>query len=330
MKKHNLLKFLTFFIAVACLPGCGKSISDAQKFIANRAPEVSAFTASYIGTDSSFTSDRLYSGMPFLITVMAEDPEKQQLSYSLTSSQGTFASQVATDTGITCNFYVGSIGGGDFVQVTLTITDPKNAVFTQTLDIGSGKTGPGISLSAPEVKAISPSGETTLTFSCDSVGSYRVYCDNSITSADSAKIGTSVTLYNAENTDVIVHLIGSSSASPSDNAVVLTTGAANRIWVVFQDSLQQTAAAGCTVVVEGNNPYVVSASPEDNDTNISCSPTVSFLFSKALEESTVSVSTVYMKDSSGSFVTGTVAYDGSSYTVTFMPGSSLSHGSTYP
>jgi hypothetical protein len=301
-------------------------IGLAKSFKPNKAPEVSAFKAEYIGT-GTFDKTKICSGMPFLITVAAEDPEHSKLTYSLDSDQGTFDNQIDTAAGMTATFYIGSISGGDPVYVTLRVTDPKKSEFTQKIEVGSGKTGPGISLTAPAEDAITPSGSTSLTFSVSSEGSYRVYVDNSVTKAENATIGTDVTLYDDEDSAVTVPLIGPNESAAA-GAVRLTSGL-NRIWVVFQDTLKQTDAVGCTVLVEGDNPYIISISPADGETGASRTPAVNALFSKALNKSTVSESSIFMTAPDGSSVKGTVTYDETAFTASFTPAASLSSGATY-
>jgi len=77
---------------------CGNSIKNAQTFVPNKAPVVSAFTADYIGSDASYDSSSLYTGMPFLVTVNAADPEGKNSPIVFTSTQGTFTRKLVTDT----------------------------------------------------------------------------------------------------------------------------------------------------------------------------------------------------------------------------------------
>ena len=315
-------------ITILLCVSCGNSIKDAQDFIPNKTPVVTTFTVQYIGTDTAYNSNRLYTGMPFLVTVNAYDPEKSTLTYSVTSNSGTFSTQTKTATGITCTFYIGAITGGDPIQITLAVSDQKNASFIQTHDVGKGKTGPGLSITPPTNSAITPDGDTTMKISCDSEGTYRVYRDNTITSATDAVLGTTgLSRYTTENAVITIPIIGPSSTR--SDGVQIASSVKNYIWIVFQDKNEQTAAGYCTMFVEGTNPYVVSSSPLNDNTNISTTSAISFLFNKALAPTTVTDSSITMKSSGGTSVAGTVVYDAPTTTVTFTPSAELLHNTVY-
>jgi len=53
--------------------------------------------------------------------------------------------------------------------------------------------------------------------------------------------------------------------------------------------------------------------------------TISVTFDRALDPSTVSTSTVTVKDSDNNPVSGTVSYDNATYKITFTPSSLLSY-----
>jgi uncharacterized repeat protein (TIGR02543 family) len=321
--------FPVMFIVISVLPvlSCGSSISTAQNFIPNRAPVVTKFAATYSGTDASYKTTNLYSGMPFAIDVDAYDPENKNLTYEITSSQGTFSDKTDTETGVEWTFYIGYIGAGQSVTVTLKIIDDKNAQFIQTLDIGSGKTAPGLSVVPPSDSEITPDGLTTLSFSCDSKGSYRVYLDNGITSESQATIGSSVTLYSEENSEVKVKISGPTSKTPGD--VVLEKDVVNRIWIVFQDNLSLSSVAECVMYVEGTLPRVLATTPADGNTNISCAPTLSVQFSKAIDTSTLTSSNITMSSASGDVPLSIGTFDSALHTVTFSPQSALSNNTAY-
>jgi uncharacterized repeat protein (TIGR02543 family) len=329
MRNVFLFSFPAVFVVISVLPvlSCGSSISTAQNFIPNRAPVVTKFAATYSGTDTSYKTTNLYSGMPFTIDVDAYDPENKNLTYEITSSQGTFSDKTDTETGVEWTFYIGYIGAGQSVTVTLKIFDDKNAQFIQTLDIGSGKTAPGLSVVPPSDSEITPDGLTTLSFSCDSKGSYRVYLDNSITSESQATIGSSVTLYSDENSDVKVKISGPTSKTLGD--VVLEKDVVNRIWIVFRDNLSLTSVAECVMYVEGTLPRVLNTTPADGNTNISCTPTLSVQFSKAIDTSTLTSSNITMSSASGDVPLSIGTFDSSLNTISFSPQSALSNNTAY-
>ena len=328
MNRLHLPIAIILFLSLIIFIACGNTIKTAQEFKPNNAPSVSKFSVEYIGSDSSYNSTRLYSGMPFLVTVDAADPEGKTLTYSITSSQGTFSSLTTTDNGVSCKFYIGTIMSGDKVSINLSVIDPKKASFSQMIDVGTGKTGPGITVIPPTSSVITPSGDTTMTISCDSSGIYRVYRDNTITSSSNTVLGsTGLNDYGTANTEVTMSILGPSSTK--SNGVMLENNVKNYIWVVFRDNNDQTAAANCTMYVEGTNPYVRSNAPGDGDKNITVLPTISVLFSKAINESTLTHSTIAVTDSSGTDVDGTLSYNSSTFTETFIPTNPLLYGAVY-
>lgn len=77
-------------------------------------------------------------------------------------------------------------------------------------------------------------------------------------------------------------------------------------------------------------PSVVSVSPADLAPSVAVSATVSVVFSKAMDASTITTSSVTLRlTSSGAFVSGSVSYDAASRTVTFLPSSALLPGTGY-
>ena len=76
-------------------------------------------------------------------------------------------------------------------------------------------------------------------------------------------------------------------------------------------------------------PTVTSTSPSDGATGVAVTATVSGIFSKAMDDTTITTSTFTLKTLAGASVTGTVAYNSSTKTATFTPGSSLLSITTY-
>jgi hypothetical protein len=311
-----------------CAASCGSSIKSAKKFVPNKAPMVTTFTADYIGTDTSYSQSKLYSGMPFLITVNASDPEGNKLTYNITSTKGTFGTQTVTATGVSCRFYIGSIAGSDIVSITLTVTDLKNASYVQTLDVGTGKTGPGLTIT-PSNSMVSASGEEFISISCDSKGVYRVFNDNTITRPSEVTLGsTGLNDYDDENESVKVPVYGSLSSAKSDG-IILVNNTKNYIWVVFRDNNSQNAVVGCTMYVDGTLPYVKTTSPADSGSGVSLLPAISMQFNKAMNSSTLTTSTITLANANGDSVAGTVDYNESAYTSTFTPAGSLANSTKY-
>jgi hypothetical protein len=235
IKKIPVAIFFTGLVLISC--------GDQEK--KNNAPVITAFTADYIGTDSSYFPSKLYSGMPFLIKVTAADPDNNPLSMSISSNQGTFSKAEAASGVFSYKFYIGVIAGGEKVSVSAVITDSKGTSISQSLDIGTGKSCPEMTISQPSPSTIPSDGSATFVMSFDSGGFYRVYLDNTISSAAEAVLGDSVNLYRTENKEITVKLVGPQS---SESGIVLQNGS-NNIWIVFKDYNGQTVVGSRVITV---------------------------------------------------------------------------------
>jgi len=77
--------------------------------------------------------------------------------------------------------------------------------------------------------------------------------------------------------------------------------------------------------IVNNKPQVLSTTPSNGATSVPTNTTISVTFDRALDPSTVSTSTVTVKDSDNNPVSGTVSYDDAAYKITFTPSSLLSY-----
>lgn len=325
-RKHTICTaFLAALLGISA--SCGSSIKNAQEFAPNKAPQATTFTVEYIGADSAYKASKLYAGMPFSIIVEASDPENKKLTYSITSDQGTFSSLTESESGVSCKFYIGTIAPGDPVRISLTVTDPKNASFSQTIDVGSGKKGPGLTVVPPTSTVIIPDDSVNMTVSCDSKGVFCVYRSKTAISKDQAVLGTSVTLYDNENEKISVPILGPSSTQ--SGSVKLADDESNYVWVVFRDNNSMTDSYFFPMTVDSVSPIIVSTYPADNSENISRKPNIQILFNKALNPSTVNISNITLSASDGTAVAGTVNYDSTEHIVTFIPGSELLNNVKY-
>jgi hypothetical protein len=321
-------RVILFLAAAGVLLSCGSSIHTAQDFKPNKAPVVESFSVSYIGNDASYNPETLYSGMPFLVSVTAHDPEGGKLSYSITSDQGTFGSRKSTDDGTSCRFYVGTVSENDAVRVNLVVTDEKKASYTQSIDVGSGKAGPSITLMPPTKAVLPADGDTYLTVSSGCKGVFHAYRDNSISDGNSAVLGTTdLTDYTTAGEAVKVVIKGPSSHV--NGGVPLVNNVKNKIWVVFRDDNEQTDTAFCEMYVEGTAPEIISVYPEDSGEGVSVTPSVSVQFSKSMDPTTLTAANVSLKDSSGTAVSGTLSYNSADDIETFTPSVSLSYAAVY-
>ncbi|HNX58896.1 MAG TPA: FN3 associated domain-containing protein, partial [Spirochaetota bacterium] len=325
MKKSLLL----IFAGAVVLTGCGSSIKNAQDFIPNKAPVVDTFEITYVGTDSNYDSTRLYSGMPFQITIKASDPEKGKLTYALTSSHpGTFSTWNYTDTGAVCTYYLGSVNPKDTVSLSLSVTDPKNAVTSWTKTVGIGKSGAKLTVKLLSTSVINPSQTAELTFNSDSKGTYRVYQDETVTNANDAVLGsTGLSSYDSVNTDVTVKLLGPSVTGVT--GVALKKDVINRVWVVFKDRNDLQTTACCTMYVEGLLPRVVTTSPDSGTTGVNLSPSVAIQFNKTIAASSLVKSGFSYETEAGEAVDYNLTWDDATHTVTMKTVSALPYNTSY-
>jgi hypothetical protein len=76
-------------------------------------------------------------------------------------------------------------------------------------------------------------------------------------------------------------------------------------------------------------PQVLSVTPAQGATGVSTSVSPSATFSKALDFTSLTTSTVQLRDAANALVTGTVSYSPGTFTVTFAPQQPLQAGQTY-
>ena len=317
--------------AAAFFASCGKSIHDGKSFETNKPPVV-AFDLVYSGNNPDYAvgSSKLAPGLIYNVVVRAKDPEGESLTYDLTAEHGTLGTLVKNADGATSVFVVGKITENDTATVSLTVRDRKNGLFSQKIDVGTGKKSPSVSASSPSKYQAPAAADNTFEFSFDCDGYYHLYCDNSIVAEDQAVLGTSVVRYKASSGKVPVTVVGpASTAVPSGVAVKLASAnAANRIWLVFEDALGQQSKTGFTVVVEGTNPSVSSTSPAASAVKVSLSPAVTVFFSKAMNPDTLT-NAFTMKAGTVQVPLAAPVYDSAAHTASFRPAAVLAKNTVY-
>lgn len=83
------------------------------------------------------------------------------------------------------------------------------------------------------------------------------------------------------------------------------------------------------LLLDTTQPSILTVIPSDYATGIAITTTVTARFSEAMVTTTIDETSFILTDQTGTPVSGTVAYDGSSYTATFTPATNLSHDTTY-
>jgi hypothetical protein len=83
------------------------------------------------------------------------------------------------------------------------------------------------------------------------------------------------------------------------------------------------------LLLDTTQPSILNVIPNDYATGTAITTTVRARFSEAMAAATINETSFTLTDQTGTPVSGTVAYDDSSYTATFTPGTNLSHDTTY-
>jgi len=89
------------------------------------------------------------------------------------------------------------------------------------------------------------------------------------------------------------------------------------------------ATSSVTTIADTTPPTVTGLNPASGATNVAISATVTVTFSEALNASTVSSSTVFLRDANSVVVPAAVAYNSAAKTVTLTPTSPLANSMTY-
>ncbi len=217
---------------------CGTSIQDAQNFIENKPPVITAFNADL---PVGISSDSIVGGIAVDITVEASDPEGRPLTYDFTSESGSFANKTLTDDGCTVQFItLGDIAGGQDVIISLSVTYVKRTSVSTTLNIGSGKQGPALTLSLIDT-SIHPNNQTSFSFSSDSNGYYQIQYLNGVTDPQQAVVDDNIALYrytasgDSANPNIVsINVLGANALDPGGKIIRLDgLDGVKNVWVLF-------------------------------------------------------------------------------------------------
>ncbi|MDP4263600.1 MAG: DUF4082 domain-containing protein [Bacteroidota bacterium] len=129
---------------------------------------------------------------------------------------------------------------------------------------------------------------------------------------------------------------GQSTLTPSSSLVSGTlytatiTGGASGVKDLAGNALASNFSwSFTTAVADIIPPTVSSVSPANGATGISIGTTVSGIFSEAMTASTISSSTIQLRDASNTLVTATVTYNAGTLTATLTPSAALAYSTTY-
>jgi hypothetical protein len=246
------------FLLLFCLPigGCGEAIGDSKNFVPNEAPVIKSVTALQWkgGTDYAALTDAekavLISNMTFKLSIVAEDPENEKITYSYSVQHGTITPQEVTSEGTSAYFVTDeNIIAGDKISVTVTATDPVGDSDQYTLNLGTAKPEPDLSASfsmtADDADAdLSLTGCLPLYISADCGGLYQfqISATNS-TTAPAMDYGSFVWNYTAGTTDTV-------TISSTGEKCRITSAGTWYVWIVFADAIGQEDATCVTVIAE--------------------------------------------------------------------------------
>ena len=270
---HVPLTIIIFTILITF--SCGDDvIQKAQNFIPNKPPNIISFTSDSPGGAT------LLPNQSFNVTVKAEDPNENEMRFDYTSDLGSFASQNDSGGSSTVKYILpGELYSGFEAVVTVTVTDIKGASTTQSLNLGSGKTGPQVSM--PEGTAvgefINNNSYTTVSFEADSNGFYQYYY-SLVTGIDPAQypecnvnsaLGNPFYFYENETT-VVIDIFGTSYVGIGSNAesppiVLPPDDGTYQICIGVRDALNQDSflggITGLVVTLDNIQPVTSVSSP---------------------------------------------------------------------
>jgi hypothetical protein len=239
------------------------------------------------------------------------------------SVNGNYFTTAAVDNGVLHAPTTAASGGNGLYRYTSSSAFPNSSFqganywVDVVFDTNSGS-APDTTI--PTVAITSPTSASTYSTSSSSLSLAGTAADN---------VGvTSVTWVNDRG--------GSGTASGttswSVSGVTLQSGA-NIISVTAHDAANnaatQTLTVTYTVVVDTTAPTLNSRTPTAGATGVSTGTTVTATFSEALTASTVSTSTIELRNASNVLVSSTVSYNASTFTATLTPSAALTANSTY-
>lgn len=195
-----------------------------------------------------------------------------------------------------------------------------NGCTKEQIDISPGD------LTGPEVTAVSPANNSTITISATPEATFSEKVDAStLSSAFIVKNGNNLIPGTVTYTGMKATFIPAFSFKPS---TVYTCTITTSLQDVSGNNLEAdyiwsfTTGSAPDVVA----PSVLSVTPANNSTSVQTTSILSVLFSEAINIQTVSASSFFLKQGNN-LIPGTVSYSGT--TATFTPATSLQNGTVY-
>ncbi len=248
MKRLSVFIFLVIITPFGCKKGAWDQYMEHEP---NRSPVIISFTSDFSGAPEP--------GDVIRITCEASDPNRADtLRYTFSSDSGSFTEQSDTQTGSSVTFITGEITGGSDVNVNVTVTDPKNASVSQTLDLGRSRLGPVITYEPP-LSTIGADGYTSVTIRSDSSGYYQVLVD------DPPVLNHVRPLFTLKkNEDVSIHICGHLYSGdkfiPGIPRLASTTAEQN-VHIIVVDRMNQYSYITVPVTSSGTTPNPGNGNP---------------------------------------------------------------------
>ena len=198
-----------------------------------------------------------------------------------------------------------------------------------------GKTGTILhyDVGAPTVTSFNPADDAT---------GVAVNANLVITFSENVVAGTgNIVIYKSDDTVFETIAVGDAKVSIANNVVTINpagtfasqTGYYVQIAATCFDDTSGNSYAGISDKTTWNftsadvgAPTVTSFNPADDATGVAVSTTVSVTFSEAMDSSTITTDSFTL---AGSAISGTVSYDGATYTATFTPDANLEYNHEY-
>ncbi|HEY1406663.1 MAG TPA: InlB B-repeat-containing protein, partial [Spirochaetota bacterium] len=284
MKK--LAALLAIIASVMQFSCNGNAIGDAQNFTPNKAPVITGYTIKNSVTGNNIDARNVILGMTVKVVVAASDPENQELTYTCSSSNGAISGQKTTATGCEFIFVVTSVAAGNSVTLNVSIKDTKNASTSEIIDIGSGKSGPVLTINTPSSGSIMATGSSAFSFSSTSDGWYQVL-ESGTNIDDPASVMTTSTKYTAGKNQTITVAGPSYTGTIDANSVKVSAGdGSKKIWVLFRDNNNYYTTGSSSVIIDGTAPSITTT-PVSGAANISTHPVMALKFSEDIDQTTL-------------------------------------------
>jgi formylglycine-generating enzyme required for sulfatase activity len=283
---------LTFasIITAAAFISCGSAIKEGQDYSPNNPPVISGITV--MNEDGgSISSKVIEPDTTFILSVAANDPDGNALTYKFSSDTGSFSSKTDSETGCLVVFKTANISGGEEVTAYVIVSDGHGASVRQSVDIGTGKLGPTITMTvSPSHGYIKSSGIVTLSVSANCSGIFQIKPSG----GDSIDFGSDMMRFSGSGDAATAVIVGPNSSLSGNIKLPSLSKDSSYLYndtypatIVFQDGLYQTDTADCPIHVDDTPPVILSHTPGSGATGVAASPYISIVLSENVNPSSL-------------------------------------------